>query len=202
MCPTDQLFTCIQDGTYDFPEREWAFISEDAKDLIRHLLVKDASQRYTAEMVLNHRWVSCGGPRTLLETPRVIRRNNSAKDLAAFAESANAMKRLVVHHQRYSTDFSEFKSRLSSHHENEEFESMAVSFDIPITPNLESSPSPPQVLPFQSQKCLMTIPSPVAQHKFAQPRSVRTTVSLDRRFFGEPALIGFWLICFPTLNYV
>ncbi|KAH9506671.1 MAP kinase-interacting serine/threonine-protein kinase 1 [Dermatophagoides farinae] len=90
----DQLFTCIQKGVYDFPEREWAYISEDAKDLIRHLLVKDASQRYTAEMVINHPWVQYGGPRTFLQTPKIIRRNNSAKDLAAFAESANAMKRL------------------------------------------------------------------------------------------------------------
>lgn len=93
----DQLFTCIQEGKYDFPEREWATVSEDAKDLIRHLLVKDASQRYTAEMVLNHPWVQRGGPRTtLLQTPKVIRRNNSAKDLAAFAENANAMSRLFI----------------------------------------------------------------------------------------------------------
>lgn len=92
----DQLFTCIQKGIYDFPEREWAYISDDAKDLIRHLLVKDASQRYTAEMVLNHPWVQYGGPRTFLQTPKVIRRNNSAKDLAAFAESANAMRRLFI----------------------------------------------------------------------------------------------------------
>lgn len=92
----DQLFNCIQKGIYDFPEREWAYISEEAKDLIRHLLVKDASQRYTAEMVLNHPWVQYGGPRTYLQTPKVIRRNNSAKDLAAFAESANAMRRLYI----------------------------------------------------------------------------------------------------------
>jgi len=100
----DQLFTCIQDGQYDFPDREWHNISEDAKDLIRHLLVKDATRRYTAEMVLNHRWVSQGGSKTLLETPRIIRRNNSARDLAAFAESANLMKRLVLRHQTYSQD--------------------------------------------------------------------------------------------------
>ncbi|XP_023241744.1 MAP kinase-interacting serine/threonine-protein kinase 1-like isoform X2 [Centruroides sculpturatus] len=100
----DMLFTCIQDGAYYFPEREWAYISEEAKDLIRHLLVKDASQRYTAEMVLNHPWISHGGPTTRLETPSIIRRNNSAKDLAAFAESANAMKRLVLRHLAYSME--------------------------------------------------------------------------------------------------
>ncbi|RWS11084.1 MAP kinase-interacting serine/threonine-protein kinase 1-like protein, partial [Dinothrombium tinctorium] len=127
----DQLFTCIQNGSYDFPEREWAYISEDAKDLIRHLLVKDASQRYTAEMILNHPWVSHGGPVTLLETPRVMRRNNSAKDLAAFAESANAIRRLVLRHQAFSTDFS-YKPRLSSHNEED---SSDINNYMPLTPS-------------------------------------------------------------------
>lgn len=92
----DQLFHCIQEGVYDFPERDWAYISEEAKDLIRHLLVKDATQRYTAEMVLQHPWILKCGSSNVLDTPRVIRRNNSAKDLDIFAESANAMKRLTV----------------------------------------------------------------------------------------------------------
>ena len=70
----NNLFESIQNGVYEFPEREWAFISDEAKDLISHLLVKDASQRYSAEMILNHPWVAGGGPATLLETPKVIRR--------------------------------------------------------------------------------------------------------------------------------
>lgn len=128
----DMLFTCIQDGVYDFPEREWTYISEDAKDLIRHLLVKDASQRYTSEMVLNHRWVSHGGPTTPLETPSIIRRNNSAKDLAAFAESANAMKRLVLHQMAFSMVMTR-----TPHYEEEELA-------LPTTPSsLSCSPSTP-----------------------------------------------------------
>lgn len=105
----DQLFVSIQDGLYDFPEREWATVSDEAKDLIRHLLVKDASQRYTAEMVLNHPWVKHGGPRwtNFLETPSVIRRNNSAKDLATFAENANYVKRLVLQHETSSNRINE-----------------------------------------------------------------------------------------------
>ena len=97
-CPAcqDQLFHCIQEGMYDFPERDWQYISDDAKDLIRHLLVKDATQRYTAEMVLQHPWISRCGSSNVLDTPRVIRRNNSARDLGQFFESANAMKRLTV----------------------------------------------------------------------------------------------------------
>ena len=134
----DQLFTCIQEGTYDFPDRDWAYVSEDAKDLIRHLLVKDASQRYTADMVLKHEWVSQGGSATLLDTPRVIRRNNSARDLAAFAESANAMKRLVLRHQTYSSDFS--ARRLSCH--REEHDDGVGSGDQPTTPGSDGCDSP------------------------------------------------------------
>lgn len=47
------LFQSIQEGDYEFPEQEWAHISEDAKDLISSLLVKRASQRISAEKVLN-----------------------------------------------------------------------------------------------------------------------------------------------------
>ncbi|KAL1471408.1 hypothetical protein MTO96_039944 [Rhipicephalus appendiculatus] len=92
------------EGWYDFPDRDWASISDEAKDLISHLLVKDASQRYTAEEVLAHPWVAHGGPSTALHTPSIIRRNNSARDLAAFAESANAVKRLVQHQMAWSME--------------------------------------------------------------------------------------------------
>ncbi|XP_044578766.1 MAP kinase-interacting serine/threonine-protein kinase 1-like isoform X1 [Cotesia glomerata] len=99
------LFTSIQQGIYDFPAREWKDISEDAKDLIRGLLVKDAHQRLSAECVLNHQWINPGptitvaGNRPLI-TPEIIRRNNSARELSAFAESAMAVNRVV--HQHFS----------------------------------------------------------------------------------------------------
>lgn len=36
----ESLFGKIQLGYFDFPSEEWEFISENAKDLIRHLLVR------------------------------------------------------------------------------------------------------------------------------------------------------------------
>ncbi|XP_021918984.1 MAP kinase-interacting serine/threonine-protein kinase 1 isoform X3 [Zootermopsis nevadensis] len=97
------LFTSIQEGCYDFPDREWADISEEAKDLIRSLLVKEASRRLSAECVLTHPWMSpnsSGATLTArsLVTPHVIRRNNSARELSAFAESAMAVNRVVLQH--------------------------------------------------------------------------------------------------------
>jgi len=92
------LFHSIQDGHFDFPEAEWKDISAEAKDLISKLLVKDARQRLSAEMVLAHPWVRYGGPSRVLVTPQNIKRNNSARELSAFAESAMAVNRVVLQH--------------------------------------------------------------------------------------------------------
>ncbi|KAM7141389.1 MAP kinase-interacting serine/threonine-protein kinase 2 isoform 2-T2 [Molossus nigricans] len=62
-CPACQnmLFESIQEGKYEFPEKDWAHISFAAKDLISKLLVRDAKQRLSAAQVLQHPWVQ--GPR-------------------------------------------------------------------------------------------------------------------------------------------
>merc|ERR1719318_1797552 len=50
-CETCQknLFNSIQQGHYEFHPREWATISDEAKDLINKLLVKDAKKRLSAK---------------------------------------------------------------------------------------------------------------------------------------------------------
>lgn len=45
------------DVKYDFDDPSWDDVSEDAKNLIRHLLVKDPSERYTAKQCLDDPWV-------------------------------------------------------------------------------------------------------------------------------------------------
>lgn len=76
-CKTCQelLFYSIQQGYYEFPEKDWRSISEDAKDLIRKLLVKDAHRRLSAAEVLKHPWIN-PGPKDndFLATPDVIKR--------------------------------------------------------------------------------------------------------------------------------
>ena len=47
----------IKNIDYKFDEKEWKDISEDAKDLIRHMLVKE-EERYTTDQVLSHKWLS------------------------------------------------------------------------------------------------------------------------------------------------
>lgn len=95
----DILFHSIQEGVYDFPEAEWSCISDDAKDLISRLLVKDARKRLSAAAVLKHPWISrSGGVGGALVTPQVIRRNQSARELSSFAESAMSANRVILQH--------------------------------------------------------------------------------------------------------
>lgn len=98
------LFHSIQQGCYDFPDNEWADISDEAKDLIKRLLVKDARKRISASGVLKHPWIvqnshiSSLSPGRPLVTPQVIRRNHSARELSAFAESAMTANRVILQH--------------------------------------------------------------------------------------------------------
>jgi len=52
------LFEKIIKVEYDFPDPEWTNISNEAKDFIRHLLVKDPEDRYTAKQCLQHPWLN------------------------------------------------------------------------------------------------------------------------------------------------
>jgi len=51
------LFKKIMAVEYDFNGEGWSTVSDQAKDLIKHLLVQDPKNRYTAEQVLNHPWI-------------------------------------------------------------------------------------------------------------------------------------------------
>ncbi|XP_047020164.1 MAP kinase-interacting serine/threonine-protein kinase 1-like isoform X1 [Helicoverpa zea] len=95
------LFNSIQEGRYTFPEEEWGDISSDAKDLIRQLLVREASHRLSAERVLTHPWLRRADPNAIhpqLQTSLNIKRNMSARNLSNFAESAMAVNRVIQQH--------------------------------------------------------------------------------------------------------
>lgn len=101
------LFQSIQEGRYDFPDAEWGHISNQAKDLISKLLVKSASDRLSAADVLNHPWLRCASDSMPLPTPAVIKKNNSARELSQFAESAMAVNRVVQQHFSMCLDYLE-----------------------------------------------------------------------------------------------
>lgn len=70
----DMLFTSIQDGEYGFPNEDWDQISEDAKDLISHMLVRQPQLRYSSAQVLRHPWVCKESSGMQLATPRILQR--------------------------------------------------------------------------------------------------------------------------------
>lgn len=56
----DSLFACIRNAEYSFPSADWSLISNEAKSLIRNLLVINPSGRFTAKKVLQDHWLrSC-----------------------------------------------------------------------------------------------------------------------------------------------
>ena len=54
--PNDSdIFSQISQMKYSFPEDKWGNISEDAKDLIRHMIAPE-NERFNAKQVLSHPW--------------------------------------------------------------------------------------------------------------------------------------------------
>merc|ERR1712121_191987 len=75
-------------------EQHWAKVSSEAKDLIQNLLVLDLSSRFTAEQVLQHRWVTNGGSSNILKTSENLRQF-SFKEVEDLASRASNISRTV-----------------------------------------------------------------------------------------------------------
>ncbi|KAG9445643.1 hypothetical protein H6P81_011771 [Aristolochia fimbriata] len=56
-----EIFEAVLRGNLRFPTRLFHSISPTAKDLIRRMLCKDVSRRFSAEQVLRHPWITSGG---------------------------------------------------------------------------------------------------------------------------------------------
>ena len=53
----DEIYEKIRLCKIDFNDEEWDNISNDAKDLIKKLLIKDINKRYSAKKALSHPWI-------------------------------------------------------------------------------------------------------------------------------------------------
>ena len=56
----EQMAESIKYSEPSFASVEWERVSEDAKDLIKHLLEKDPEKRYSAKEAFNHNWILNG----------------------------------------------------------------------------------------------------------------------------------------------
>ena len=56
-----EIFKAISRKKFSFPEEEWKSISDDAKDLIKHMII-DPDKRYNADNILAHQWIEKCAP--------------------------------------------------------------------------------------------------------------------------------------------
>mmetsp|Transcript_33716 Transcript_33716/g.81754 ORF Transcript_33716/g.81754 Transcript_33716/m.81754 type:complete len:511 (-) Transcript_33716:990-2522(-) len=58
-----ELFKKIVSGKFEFDADDWCDVSDDAKDLVKQLLVLDPDQRLTSAEALKHRWMRASDDR-------------------------------------------------------------------------------------------------------------------------------------------
>lgn len=160
------LFHSIQEGAYEFPSPDWDNISSDAKDLICALLVKNARKRISAAQVLEHPWLRQASESAALRTPAVIKKNNSARELSQFAESAMAVNRVVQQH---------FSMQLDYMHHRDGASYCRRTDSIPCSSRLLglSPPSESNLMQrrMRGRSCQYMLPSPAATTANPQPIS-------------------------------
>ncbi|PIO76839.1 kinase domain protein [Teladorsagia circumcincta] len=140
-----ELFRRIQCGEYDFPADEWDMISAEAKHLVSSLLVKNVSERLTANEVLDHPWVKQSAPSTILQTPSNLFRIDSARDVQQMSEHFNVMNRLVA--ARLSSRLEKISMNEDEQESTTDSVSSASPTDPPPTQLYENDRQVPQALP-------------------------------------------------------
>ncbi|CAM9922951.1 unnamed protein product [Pylaiella littoralis] len=56
----DKLYTAVLDGACSYAGPEWTGVSPRARDFVRRMLVVDPGERWTAEQLLGHPWLTDG----------------------------------------------------------------------------------------------------------------------------------------------
>jgi MAP kinase interacting serine/threonine kinase len=97
----NMLLNSIQEGRYDLSGDEWGHVSHEARDLISHLLVRDASRRYSADTVLHCSWITQGSKHDPSKPPLQSPRVNF--DVSSFLDEANAASRTLAEHANLSS---------------------------------------------------------------------------------------------------
>lgn len=54
----EEIYQSVKEGKFSFDDAIWDEISDDAKDLIKNLLIKNINKRYSAKKALSHPWIT------------------------------------------------------------------------------------------------------------------------------------------------
>ncbi|CAG9328240.1 unnamed protein product [Blepharisma stoltei] len=104
----EKLFDMIKKGEYEFTSPYWDDISAMAKDLISHLLQVTPSQRFNAEEVLRHPWMTGENtPRTNMPAvSRKIREFNTRRRFRKVGNAAVASVKLIhIAHEKHREEY-------------------------------------------------------------------------------------------------
>jgi len=69
---TNEVLEKVLQGNVSYSGEIWSQISAEAKDLLRHILVLNAKQRFSAEKVLEHKWFSSNPSHELKIDPTIL----------------------------------------------------------------------------------------------------------------------------------
>lgn len=102
-----EVLAKVKTGVFSFSGPEWKRVSEEAKELIRHLINLNPQERYTAEQALQHPWVTTLArnsqnvalPTTLMSNLKAFRAQNKLKK-AALTVIAQHMSEKEIDHLR------------------------------------------------------------------------------------------------------
>lgn len=84
----------IMTGTYEFPDREWAIVSDNAKDAVRSLLCVDPHSRMKIEQLVEHPWLTEEAPETPLQSHLFI--SNKAHREKTKKEHESQLKQMRI----------------------------------------------------------------------------------------------------------
>ena len=87
-----ELYKQIRSARYDFPEEEWAHVSDAAKDLVVSMLTLDPRLRATAADCLRHPWIARPGVPSRVPFPQ-----KSIDRLRVFVEESNKRQNPLRH---------------------------------------------------------------------------------------------------------
>lgn len=97
-----KLFRKIKEGRYHFHEEYWGETSPEAMDLIRKMLCVNQKERWTADQLLSHPWITLGdetlASKSLQNSIQTMKKFNARRRLKAAADAvimANRMSKMM-----------------------------------------------------------------------------------------------------------